>query len=185
MFLLTITHYSVIFLFRANCCRSPFYARLLSSCSVVLPSSLLCWFLLPKVHETVNWESSLLKGNVKNSRWESICVRILLLWTDIMTKTTLLRTIFNWGALQVPRFSPLSWRWEHGSTQADMVQEELRVQVAWRRLASRKLGQGSWSPHPQWHTTSNRTHGTPPNNATSWAKQIKPWQKAKNKGTLC
>jgi hypothetical protein len=30
--------------------------------------------------------------------------------------------------LQVQRFSPLSSRQEHGSIQADMVQEELRVQ---------------------------------------------------------
>jgi len=31
------------------------------------------------------------------------------------------------AGLQVQRFSPLSSRWEHGSIQADMVQEELGV----------------------------------------------------------
>jgi hypothetical protein len=31
------------------------------------------------------------------------------------------------AGLQVQRFSPLSSRWEHGSIQAGMVQEELRV----------------------------------------------------------
>jgi hypothetical protein len=31
------------------------------------------------------------------------------------------------AGLQVQRFSPLSSRWEHGSFQADRVQEELRV----------------------------------------------------------
>ena len=42
-----------------------------------------------------------------------------------MTKTTLIRTI---GAgLKIHRFGPLSSRQEHGSIQAGMVQEELRV----------------------------------------------------------
>jgi hypothetical protein len=50
--------------------------------------------------------------------------------------------------LQVQRFSSLSSRKEHGSTQAVMVQEELRVlrlhlKVVSGRLASRKLGYGS------------------------------------------
>jgi hypothetical protein len=31
------------------------------------------------------------------------------------------------AGLQVQRFSPLSSRWEHGSIQAGVVQEELRV----------------------------------------------------------
>jgi hypothetical protein len=31
------------------------------------------------------------------------------------------------AGLQVQKFSPLSSRWEHGSVQAGMVQEELRV----------------------------------------------------------
>jgi len=39
-----------------------------------------------------------------------------------MTKATLTRT----AGSQVQRFSPLSSRQEHGSIQADMVQEELR-----------------------------------------------------------
>ena len=47
--------------------------------------------------------------------------------------------------LQVRRFSPLSSRQEHGSIQAGMVQEELRVphfhlKAASRILASRQLG---------------------------------------------
>jgi hypothetical protein len=48
-------------------------------------------------------------------------------------------------AALIQRFSPLPSRWEHGSTQGDMVQEELRVlhlhlKAARRRLASRQLG---------------------------------------------
>jgi hypothetical protein len=31
------------------------------------------------------------------------------------------------AGLQVPQFSPLSSRWEHGSIQAGMAQEEMRV----------------------------------------------------------
>jgi len=49
------------------------------------------------------------------------------------------------AGLQVQRFSPLSSRQEHGSVQAGMVQEELRVlhlhlKATRRRLASRQLG---------------------------------------------
>jgi hypothetical protein len=52
------------------------------------------------------------------------------------------------AGLQVQRFSPLSSRKEHGSIQAGIVQEELRVlhfdlKAASRILASRQLGQES------------------------------------------
>jgi hypothetical protein len=49
-------------------------------------------------------------------------VRGLLLWTDTITKATLIRTTFNWGWLTVQRISPLSSRWEHSSIQTGMVQ---------------------------------------------------------------
>jgi hypothetical protein len=65
-----------------------------------------------------------------------------------MTKTTLIRTTFNWGYFtgsEVQRFSPFLSRPEHGSIQAGMVQEELRIlhlhlKAARRTLASRPLG---------------------------------------------
>jgi hypothetical protein len=65
-----------------------------------------------------------------------------------MTKATLIRTTFNWGGLQIQRFSPLPSRKEHGNIQAGMVQEELRVlhlhlKADRRRLASRQQGLGS------------------------------------------
>jgi hypothetical protein len=47
-----------------------------------------------------------------------------------MTKATLIRTTFNWGSLQVQRFSPLSPRPEHGSILAGMVQEELHLEAS-------------------------------------------------------
>jgi hypothetical protein len=49
------------------------------------------------------------------------------------------------AGLQVQRFSPLSSKWEHGSIQAGMVQEELRVlhlhlKAPSRILTPRQLG---------------------------------------------
>jgi hypothetical protein len=45
-----------------------------------------------------------------------------------MTKASLIKKQHLIGAgLQFQRFSPLSSRWEHGSIQAGMAQEELRV----------------------------------------------------------
>jgi hypothetical protein len=49
------------------------------------------------------------------------------------------------AGLQVQRFSPLSSRWDHGSIQTGMVQEELRaihlhLKADSGRLASRQLG---------------------------------------------
>jgi hypothetical protein len=54
------------------------------------------------------------------------------------------------AGLQVQRFSPLSSRWEHGSIQAGMAQEELRVlclhpKAASGKLTSRQLGWGSYT----------------------------------------
>ena len=62
-----------------------------------------------------------------------------------MTKTNLIKdNILIRAGLQVQRFSLLSSRQEHGSVQAGMVQEELRVpplvlKAARRRLDSRQL----------------------------------------------
>jgi hypothetical protein len=62
-----------------------------------------------------------------------------------MTKATPIRTTLIKAGLQVLRFSPLSSRWEHGSIQADMVQEEIRIlhlhlKAANRILTSRQRG---------------------------------------------
>jgi hypothetical protein len=59
-----------------------------------------------------------------------------------MRKATLIRMTFNWG--WVTEIQSISTRWEHGSIQADMVQEKLRVlhlhlKAAGRILASRQL----------------------------------------------
>ena len=78
------------------------------------------------------------------------------------------------AGLQVQKFSPVSSRQEHGSVQAGMVQEELRVlhlhlNVTRKRMAPMWLG-GPHCPSPQWHTSSNKA--TPPNSATLWVKHI-------------
>jgi hypothetical protein len=63
-----------------------------------------------------------------------------------MTKASLIKKQHLIGAgLQVQRFSPLSSRWEHGSIQTGMAQEELRVlclhpKAASGRLTSRQIG---------------------------------------------
>jgi hypothetical protein len=61
-----------------------------------------------------------------------------------MTKASLNKEQYLAGVgLQVQRFSPLLSKQEHGSIQAGMVQEELRVlhlKAASRILASRQLG---------------------------------------------
>jgi len=62
-----------------------------------------------------------------------------------MTKTTLIRTTFNWGWLTGSEVHSKSSSWEHSSIQAGMVQEELRVlhlhlKAAPRIPTSRKLG---------------------------------------------
>ena len=60
-----------------------------------------------------------------------------------MTSATLIKTTFNGAGLQVHRFTPLSSRQEHGSTQAGVVQEELKAFYLQledsRRLPSRQL----------------------------------------------
>ena len=93
--------------------------------------------------------------------WFQLCLRILLLLQDTMTKATLIRTAFNWTCLEVKKYSPLSPRWEHGSIQAATVQEELRVlhlhlKVTGKILASRQLGWRSQSLNPKRHAYSNK-----------------------------
>jgi hypothetical protein len=60
-----------------------------------------------------------------------------------MTNASLIRTALIGAGLKVQRFSPSPSRWEHGSVQAGMVQEELRVLhlhlKAARRLSPRQL----------------------------------------------
>ena len=69
------------------------------------------------------------------------------------------------AGLQNQRFNPLLSRWEHGSIQAGLVQEELRVlrlhlKSATRILASRQLG---WVLKliPTLNTYSNKVTPTP------------------------
>ena len=61
-----------------------------------------------------------------------------------MTKTSLIKTTFNWGWLTGSEVQSIIIK-EHGSIQAGLVQEELRVlclhpKAASGRLTSRQLG---------------------------------------------
>jgi hypothetical protein len=79
-------------------------------------------------------ENKLLSAHTEQMR-SSVLVRVLLLWTDTMTKASLIKKQHLIGAgLRVQRFSPLSSRWEHGSNQAGTAQAELRVYVFIQRL---------------------------------------------------
>jgi hypothetical protein len=62
-----------------------------------------------------------------------------------MTKASLRRTAFNWDWLRGSEVQSITSRQEHGSIQAGMVQEELRVlhlllKASSRILTSRQLG---------------------------------------------
>ena len=62
-----------------------------------------------------------------------------------MTKASLIRTAFNWGWLTGSEVQSSIIKVEHGSIQADMMQEELRVlhlhlEAVSKILASRQLG---------------------------------------------
>jgi hypothetical protein len=65
-----------------------------------------------------------------------------------MTKAPLIRTTFNWGWLTGSEVQSIIMGGGHGSAQADMIQEELRVlqpllKATRKRLTSKQLGQGS------------------------------------------
>jgi hypothetical protein len=107
------------------------------------PEDWLKWspiFLKISLHKTLARQT---QGNVLLFPRE--CLRVLLLWTDTMTKAILTKQHLIGTGLQAQRFSPLSSRWEHGSIQAGRAQAELRVlclhpKAATGRLTSRHLG---------------------------------------------
>jgi hypothetical protein len=109
------------------------------------------------------------RGTFRVGRWPlrlCVLVRVLWLWTDTVTKASLLAGT----GLQIQRFRPLSSGWEHVSIQTGMVQAEGRVPHLHLKAARRRLASRQQSPCPQWHIYSNKA--TLPNSATPWAKQI-------------
>ena len=139
-------------------------------------------------HMSLPWCS---KSSVPSQTWAqiseamkpSVIVMVFLLWTDTITKATLIRTTLNWGCLQVQRFSPSSSRWEQGSIQAGITQAELRVlhiclKAASWRLTSQTARIRVLSPPPQWHTYSNKA--TPSNIVTPWAKHTQTITQSKS-----
>jgi hypothetical protein len=74
-----------------------------------------------------------------------------------MTKASLIRTTFNWGWLTGSEVQFSSSRCEHGSIQAGMVQEELRVlhlhlKAAGRILALLRSQEEDLKAHPHSDT---------------------------------
>jgi hypothetical protein len=81
------------------------------------------------------------------------------------------------AGLQVQRFSPLSSRWEHGSIQAGMVQEELRVlclhpKAASGRLTSRQLGWGSYTHTHSDTPIPTRSHLFQQGHTSRWCHSL-------------
>jgi hypothetical protein len=55
-------------------------------------------------------------GNELQSSKRTVLVRVLLLWTDTMTKATLIRTTFNWGWLTASEVQSIiikAGAWQH------------------------------------------------------------------------
>jgi hypothetical protein len=81
------------------------------------------------------------------------------------------------AGLQVQRFSPLSSRWEHGSIQAGMAQEELRVlclnpKAASGRLTSRQLGWGSYTHTHSDTPIPTRSHLFQQGHTSRWCHSL-------------
>jgi hypothetical protein len=125
------------------------------------------WQAIPNLYQKRNHHLETHIVSSTPNQWNKICLRVLLLWTDTMTNTSLWKT-FNWvGLLQVQRFNSVSSSLD-GSIQVFMVQEKLRVLYFHLKAASRRTGfrwsrVRSYTPHPHWHTYSNRI--TPSNNS--------------------
>jgi hypothetical protein len=102
----------------------------------------------------------------------SVLVRVLLLWTDTMTKASLVKTTFNWGWLtgsEVQSIIIKMGTWQHtGRHGAETESSTSSSGVL--LLTPRQLGWEYLSPSPLWHTHSNKA--TPLNSATPWAAHI-------------
>jgi hypothetical protein len=103
-----------------------------------------------------------------------ILVKVFLLWTDTMTKATLISTS-NWGWLtgsEVKFIIIKAGTWQHsgrhgarGAESSTSSSEGCQEKTGFQGARTRVL-----SPCPQWHTYSNKA--TPPNSSILWAKHI-------------
>jgi hypothetical protein len=82
--------------------------------------------------------------------WGAVLVRLLLLWTDTMTKATLIRTIFNWSWLTGSEVQSIiikvgTWQHpgRHGAEGGKVL--HLHLKASRTRLSSRQLGRGSYA----------------------------------------
>jgi len=75
--------------------------------------------------------------------------------------------------LQVQRFSPLPPKWDHGSIQAGLMQEELRVLHLHLKPATEYSQEASYRALKPTHTVTYLLQkSTPPNSASPWPRYI-------------
>jgi hypothetical protein len=127
----------------------------------------LCFNLIRNI-EKIDTRSAQVQDSVFQIKEASVTTAYwivpLLFWRLLYSNVILhnyIHPILPGAGLQVQRFSPLSSRREHDSSQADIVQEELRVlhldlKATRRKLTLRQLGEASQSPPQQWHTSFNK-----------------------------
>jgi hypothetical protein len=111
-----------------------------------------------------------------------VLLRVLLLWTDTMTRATLTRTTFNWGWLTCSEVQSIIIKaetWQHrgrhgtgGAESSTFSSEDCYQNTGFQAARMRVLKPTPTVTHllQQDHTYSNKA--TPPNSATLWAKRI-------------
>jgi hypothetical protein len=158
------------------------------ACALVhsLKMSRIIWFIyLPMylLFSACSASAALLSTHVSLVLWTAwkvtILVRVLLLWTDTVTKASLIKKKQHLigAGLQIQRFSPLPSRWERGSIQAGMAQEELRVlylhpKATCGRLTSRQLGWESYAHTHSDTSTPTRSHRFQQGHTYEWCHSL-------------
>jgi hypothetical protein len=123
--------------------------------------------LSPPHPPTVCWAQSALL---------SVSVRVLLLWTDTMTKASLNKTTFNWGCLTDSEVQSIIIKvgaWQYPG----MAQVELRVlclhpKAASGRLTSRQLGWGSYTHTHSDTPIPTRSHLFQQGHTSRWCHSL-------------
>lgn len=86
---------------------------------------------------------------------------VLVFYCCEQTPWVLQRTTFNLSRFTGLEVQSVILRWEHGSIQADTIRQGWEFYIfIWRMIAECWLSAswGSYSPHPQGHTYSNRSY---------------------------
>ena len=120
--------------------------------------------------------------------FKSVLVRVLQLWTDTMTKATLIKTALNWGWLTGSEVQSIIIKvgtWQHSGRHGTGVAESSTPssKVCYHNTCFKAARMKFLKPIPtvthllqQNHTYSNRT--IPAISATPWAKHIQNIKKS-------